>query len=91
MHSQPGRRRSRCFKYNTVEEIVEALENEAKERQWAEETLDMLRKASPTSLKVTLELLRRGARMSLGQCIQTEFKLASQFIVSANIYAFDDI
>lgn len=51
----------------------------------------MLRKASPTSLKVTLELLRRGARMSLGQCIQTEFKLASQFIVSADIYAFDDI
>lgn len=72
----------RCFKYNTIEEIIEALRTETDEPQWAKETLDMLSKASPTSLKVTLELMRKGAKMSFGQCIKTEFELASKFIVS---------
>lgn len=40
----------RCFKYDTLEEIVEALEKEGSE--WANKTLDTLKEMSPTSLKV---------------------------------------
>ncbi|KAJ1976305.1 3-hydroxyisobutyryl-CoA hydrolase [Dimargaris xerosporica] len=76
----------RCFHHETVEEIVAALEREvAKPSQtdiaraadvqaWAQKTLTTLQSVSPTSLKVTLELLKEGARKSLKECLQLEYK-----------------
>ncbi|KAJ1976572.1 3-hydroxyisobutyryl-CoA hydrolase [Dimargaris verticillata] len=76
----------RCFHHDTVEEIVAALEREvAKPSQtdiaraadvqaWAQKTLKTLQSVSPTSLKVTLELLKAGARKSLKECLQLEYK-----------------
>lgn len=46
----------RCFSHETVEEIVEALSS--CDAEGAAEALDAMRKASPTSLKITLRNVR---------------------------------
>ncbi|KAI8356120.1 ClpP/crotonase-like domain-containing protein [Choanephora cucurbitarum] len=68
----------RCFKYDTVGEIVEALEKENSD--WAKETLDLLHAMSPTSLKVTLQQIRNGATLSLAQCFKMEYHLVQKFL-----------
>lgn len=54
----------RCFPYDTVGEIFGALDAEAasgsSSAQWADETARILKRASPTSVGVSLEALIRG-------------------------------
>ncbi|KAF3650567.1 putative E3 ubiquitin-protein ligase PUB23-like [Capsicum annuum] len=54
----------RCFSRRTIEEIISSLENEAlnSKDDWISSTLQSLKKASPTSLKVSL---RSGCRAIL--------------------------
>ncbi|CAG8502230.1 5742_t:CDS:2 [Paraglomus occultum] len=68
----------RCFKYNSVSEIVEALEKE--DSGWALETKEVLSRMSPTSLKVTLRELRLGKRMTITDCLQMEYGLVNKFL-----------
>ncbi|KAK3810884.1 MAG: ClpP/crotonase-like domain-containing protein [Benniella sp.] len=68
----------RCFRHNTIEEIVAALEKE--KTPFAEETLKTLRSVSPTSLKVTLQQLREGANLGIADCFRMEHQLARQFL-----------
>jgi 3-hydroxyisobutyryl-CoA hydrolase len=70
----------RCFKFNTVEEIVAALDKEKSE--WAAETKATMLELSPTSLKVTLQQLRIGAKRSIADCFKMEYKLAEKIVVS---------
>ena len=63
----------RCFSRDTMLGIVAGLEAEGTE--WAAAQLAILRRMSPTSLSVSLELLRRGAGMNLRQCLDEELKL----------------
>lgn len=42
--------------------------------------LQTLRLMSPTSLKVTLHQLNLGAKISLGECLQMEFRLTLNFL-----------
>lgn len=63
----------RCFAPDDVMEILRALEAEGTD--WARHTLETLRRMSPTSLCVTAELLKRGARMTLPECLETELRL----------------
>ncbi|MBX9804828.1 MAG: enoyl-CoA hydratase/isomerase family protein [Alphaproteobacteria bacterium] len=64
----------RCFAYNTVEEIFEALQQEGTPivRDWLKETL----KKSPTSLKLALALLRRSKSMSLKEVLALDFQVS---------------
>ncbi|KAF7726241.1 hypothetical protein EC973_008951 [Apophysomyces ossiformis] len=68
----------RCFKYDTVEEIVAAVEKE--DSEWGKETLKLLNSMSPTSLKVTLHQLRTGAALSIKQCFKMEYHLVQKFL-----------
>lgn len=62
-----------CFKYNTVEEIVKSLkENGSK---FALDTLDTILARSPSSVKITLEHLRRGVNLSFKECLNMEHQL----------------
>lgn len=70
----------RCFKYNTVEEIVQALEKEEDQKEWARKTLETLTSRSPTSLKVTLRQLRLGKNWSIKETFQREHAIASVFM-----------
>ncbi|MGG5809883.1 enoyl-CoA hydratase/isomerase family protein [Falsiroseomonas sp. CW058] len=63
----------RCFAHATLPAIRAALEAEGTD--WAREQLAILARMSPTSLAVTLELLRRGAGRDLAGCLAMELAL----------------
>jgi 3-hydroxyisobutyryl-CoA hydrolase len=84
-----GRLRSavdRCFSYNTVEEILDALKAEQESprpdamKQWAEKTRQTILTRSPTSLKVTLRQLRAGRDWTIGQTFINEHIIAGRFM-----------
>src|SRR5271154_971200 len=84
-----GRLRSavdRCFSYNSVEEILDALKAEQESprrdamKQWAEKTRQTILTRSPTSLKVTLRQLRAGRDWTIGQTFMNEHIIASRFM-----------
>ncbi|WP_237215468.1 enoyl-CoA hydratase/isomerase family protein [Falsiroseomonas oryziterrae] len=63
----------RCFGHETLPSIRDALA--AEDSDWARDQLAILARMSPTSMAVTLELLRRGRTMSLADCLQMELRL----------------
>ncbi|RUS22253.1 ClpP/crotonase-like domain-containing protein [Endogone sp. FLAS-F59071] len=70
----------RCFRFDSVDEIIEALGKE--ETYWAKTTTDTLLKMSPTSLKVTLQQLRKGKQLGIADCFKMEFNLVQKFLVT---------
>lgn len=67
-----------AFAQPTVLEIVGALGADGGE--WAMQQVAILRRMSPTSLCVSLELLRRGAGMTLRQCLDEELALTGRVV-----------
>lgn len=63
----------RCFSKDTMPDILAALDAEGTE--WAAAQAKTLRRMSPTSLCVSLELLRRGAKQDLAGCLAMELAL----------------
>ena len=63
----------RCFGQDSVAGILAALDAEGTE--WAAAQAKTLRRMSPTSLCVSLELLRRGAATDLAGCLAMELAL----------------
>ncbi|KAJ1807761.1 3-hydroxyisobutyryl-CoA hydrolase, partial [Coemansia sp. RSA 2599] len=76
----------RCFRYNRMESIVEALKQETEHREWAQKTLETLGKMSPSSLKLTLEQLRNGLRLNIQQALMLELRLAEKRLASADMH-----
>ena len=71
---------NRCFRFNTIEEILQSLEDEVDQREWAQKTLETLSTRSPTSLKVTLRQLRVGKTWSIAETFQREYEIAANFM-----------
>jgi 3-hydroxyisobutyryl-CoA hydrolase len=76
-----------AFAPDELPQILQRLENLAKAealsdntRQWADKTLKTLRERSPTSLQVTLRLLRLGKDWKLSEAFQREHSLAAAFM-----------
>ncbi|KAM7512143.1 hypothetical protein LguiB_011018 [Lonicera macranthoides] len=69
-----------CFRHDTVEEIIDALENEASKTHdiWCISTLKKLKDASPLGLKVTLKSIREGRNQTLDQCLIREYRMSLQ-------------
>ncbi|MXP62528.1 enoyl-CoA hydratase/isomerase family protein [Roseomonas sp. M0104] len=73
----------RCFAHDTRAAIESALRKEDSDKEssdkegsgWAREQLAILEHVSPTSVAVTLELLRRGATLPLPACLEMELSL----------------
>jgi enoyl-CoA hydratase/carnithine racemase len=65
----------RHFLPDTVEAILDSLRSEDRPEylEWARRTVEALPRRSPTMLKVTLEQLRRAARMTLAECFEMEY------------------
>jgi len=69
----------RCFAGDTIEEILSRLALE--KTPWTDETIAVLRRKSPTSLKVTLRQLRLGAGLSdFSAAMRMEFALALHMV-----------
>ena len=74
-----------AFAFDNVEDIVAALE--ASGSAFAKKTLGVLAQKSPTSMKVTLRLLREGrATNSLRDCLQREFEACNEVLASDEFY-----
>ncbi len=64
-----------CFSGDTMEDIVETLS--ACDADGAREALDAMRKASPTSLKITLRNLREAASFKrVEECFRQDYRIA---------------
>lgn len=73
-----------CFMYEHAEKIMEALEKDGS--HFAKETVETILKRSPTSVKITLEHIRQGSKLSLKECLKMEHRLwqtvpVSDFII----------
>ncbi|KAJ0247402.1 3-hydroxyisobutyryl-CoA hydrolase-like protein 2 [Hirschfeldia incana] len=68
----------RYFGLDTVEEIIEAMENEVANsgNEWCKKTLKQVKEASPLSLKITLQSIREGRFQTLDQCLTREYRMS---------------
>lgn len=73
-----------CFGYDQMEDIMAALGDDGS--AWAGETLEKLYAVSPTSLKVTLEQLRRGAGLHFAGVMTMEYRMSQAFMQSHDTY-----
>ncbi|MCG5241143.1 enoyl-CoA hydratase/isomerase family protein [Azospirillum doebereinerae] len=74
----------RCYAFDTVEAIVKALEAEGTD--WAAAQLATLNRVSPTSLKVTLTAIRRGAKLDFDDCMIQELRLSLACLAGDDFY-----
>ncbi|XVF29774.1 hypothetical protein REPUB_Repub16aG0000200 [Reevesia pubescens] len=67
----------RCFSQKTVEEILSALGREVVHQMdgWISATIQTLKKASPTSLKISLRSIREGRLQGVGPCLVREYRM----------------
>eukprot|EP01012_Entosiphon_sulcatum_P046718 TRINITY_DN6296_c0_g1_i1.p1 TRINITY_DN6296_c0_g1~~TRINITY_DN6296_c0_g1_i1.p1 ORF type:complete len:385 (-),score=85.78 TRINITY_DN6296_c0_g1_i1:6-1160(-) len=79
----------RCFSRDSVEEILEALEKE--NTPWAKGLATNIRSFSPTSVKVTFEQLRRGAKLTdVAQAYTMEYNI-TQYITRRGKDLFEGV
>lgn len=71
-----------CFGAPTVEGIFAKLEQDGSE--WAQNTLKLLHKMSPTSLVVTQKQLELGGKMDLKTCLRMEYRLAVHHAIDSD-------
>lgn len=65
--------------YDSVEEILAALELRAEQEPWLQRAAQTLGAGSPTSAKVIFEIYRRASRLSLKETFALELGLTMQF------------
>lgn len=68
----------KCFGQDTVEEIIDALEEEAdiSNEDWCKSALKKMKEASPLSLKVSLRSIREGRYQTLDECLVREYRMS---------------
>lgn len=81
------------FCHNEVEAIVSDLKSLTSHEDqsiatWASRTLTQLEERSPTSLKVTLQAIRKGKKLMLRDAFTLEMKLAAAFCVCSSFIRF---
>ena len=73
-----------CFSHGSVEAILQALEESGD--AWAAEMAAVIRKQSPTSLKVTFAQLERGAGLDFDQAMVQEYRMSQAFMAGKDFY-----
>ncbi|KAK8405087.1 hypothetical protein O3P69_001577 [Scylla paramamosain] len=71
-----------CFSGATVEEIFRNLEKDGSE--WALKQLEILKGMPPSSLKVTCQVLKRGAHFTLQECLTMEYRTVKRMYKEHN-------
>lgn len=81
-----GRRAAidRCFRFDTVEEIVAALQADAD--PWCADVAKTIGAKSPTSLKIALAQIRAGRAMDFEEAMRTEFRIVSRICRGHDFY-----
>jgi len=74
----------RCFAHDRMEDIMAALEADG--GSFAVETATTLRAMSPTSLKLTLKLMRKGRSLELDDCFRMDYRLSQSVLGGHDFY-----
>jgi enoyl-CoA hydratase len=74
----------RLFAHDRVEDVLSALDAEGTE--WAQKTAAIIRTKSPTSQKIALAQVRRGAHWDFAQCMRAEFRIVSRIVQGFDFY-----
>lgn len=69
---------NQCFSAPSLGDIFKRLK--LINNEWSMETLETIKKMSPTALAVTFELYHRGSDSSFKTCFRTEYNLAKNFL-----------
>ncbi|KAF6020123.1 HIBCH [Bugula neritina] len=72
------------FSLPTLEQIYAALESD--DSEWSSKTLNTLKKMSPTSMKITMEQLKRGKTMNLAECLKMELRMCRTIMLNKDFY-----
>ncbi len=83
-NSLPIEKIAACFCFSSVEEIIEALINDASD--WSKEILVQLSSRSPTSLKVTLHQLQLAKNKSLDEVIAMDLHIARTMLANHDFF-----
>ncbi|XP_060558404.1 3-hydroxyisobutyryl-CoA hydrolase, mitochondrial-like isoform X1 [Ruditapes philippinarum] len=75
---------NRLFEGETVEEIMQNLEKDGS--PWASKQLEILKKMSPVSMKITLRLLNEGSARTLQEDLEVEYRLSQRCIEDKDFY-----
>ena len=76
----------RCFAGDTVETILDALQSETEDRNWAEETRALLLTKSPISLRITLRQLVLGQGFDLEDALRLEYRMTQHVMAAHDFY-----
>jgi enoyl-CoA hydratase len=76
----------RCFAGDSVEAILDALEAETADPQWAAETRATLLTKSPTSLRITLRQLILGRKLDLEDALKLEYRMTQHVMAAHDFY-----
>nr|TKW01478.1 hypothetical protein SEVIR_8G183600v2 [Setaria viridis] len=73
---------NKCFSKRTVEEIISSLEQVASNLpdEWVDATIQSLKNASPTSLKISLRSIREGRTQTVGECLHWEYRMVCHWM-----------
>ncbi len=71
---------AKAFEAPSVEEIIERLAKEPRERDWCEAVIADLRSHSPLALKVTHRHIRAAAAMDIRQTLEVDYRLACRLL-----------
>ncbi len=75
---------NRHFSKGSVTAIIDSLQSD--DDPWAAKTADSLLTKSPTSMKLTFEQLRRGAKLDFDDCMRMEFRMVARVIKGVDFY-----
>ena len=73
-----------CFSARSVESILQALDGAGDD--WAQKVARIVRRQSPTSLKVAFEQLERGAALDFDQAMIQEYRMSQAFMAGGDFY-----
>ncbi|MEO3429810.1 enoyl-CoA hydratase/isomerase family protein [Pelagibius sp. CAU 1746] len=73
-----------CFSARSVESILAALDDSGDD--WAAKVAAIIRKQSPTSLKVTFAQLEKGGELDFDQAMIQEYRMSQAFMAGKDFY-----
>jgi 3-hydroxyisobutyryl-CoA hydrolase len=73
----------KCFSAISLEKIYENLGLDGS--NWAKDTIKMLNKMSPTSLKISLRNMVEGRTLSLHECLKMEYRVGIHHLIESDL------
>lgn len=73
-----------AFSADSVEGIIDNLKKDNSE--WAKKQVALLERMSPTSLKVTFEMMRRGQGLTLPECLKMEYRISQRMMENDDFF-----